>query len=50
MDPSEFEGTIERRDVVLNAGALEDLLGLKSEPKVKPIDFNNETNEIYMSI
>ena len=48
MDPSEFEGTVEREEGALDAGALETLL----EPRLKfhRLDLSKEIGDLHLSI
>jgi len=49
MDPSEFEGTVEKSDEVLDAGALE-LLLQNVGPKFSMIDLTKDMGDLYLSI
>ena len=46
MDPSEFEGTVQRHDSVLSAGVLEKLLVKSDEPKFQNIDLSKEVDNL----
>lgn len=50
MDPSEFEGTIERENEVVSAGVLENLLTTADLPKFQCLDLLKETQDIYLAI
>ena len=50
MDPSEFEGTVQRHDSVLSAGVLEKLLVKSDEPKFQNIDLSKEVDNFKVKI
>jgi hypothetical protein len=50
MDPSEFEGTVERAQDVMNAGVLENILATSEVPKFQSFDLVKEAQDIYLAI
>jgi hypothetical protein len=50
MDPSEFEGTVERAPDAANAGVLENLLTSADLPKFQSLDLLKESQDIYLAI
>ena len=49
MDPSEFEGTVERASDALTLTSLEELLD-NTQPKFIKLDLEKESDELYVSV
>ena len=49
MDPSEFEGTVERSSDALTLTSLEELLD-NAQPKFIKLDLEKESDELYVSV
>lgn len=49
MDPSEFEGTVEKRENALSAGVLEEFLQSDHQKEFVQLDLNKECGDIYLS-
>ena len=49
MDPSEFEGTVERSSDALTLTSLEELLD-NAQPKFTKLDLEKESDELYVSV